>query len=141
MTLHEGGDYNRMYLKGAPEIIIGMAGKIMRGDWVLKLTDERRAAIVKDYEKHTKKVLRLLAFAVKKATCDTRTTTCFLGDTQEDADLIFLGVMALKDPLRPSIKEMINITKQAGVRTVMVMGDHRLTATAIAKEIGLPAGR
>jgi len=90
----------------------------------------RKNKIKREFEALTKKGLRVLAAASKE-------TSAKKLDEEEIKDLNFSGLIALKDPLRAGIKETILACQTAGIRPLIVTGDHKLTAQTIAREIGL----
>ncbi len=123
---------NVLYVKGAPEKILNFS-KIIRINGVKEELTENRFKLVKSrYEKLSSQGLRLLGFAYKKI--DNHKVIKNLSD--ELNDLVFVGFIALKDPLRPEAKEAIDLAKRAGIRTIIVTGDHKLTAKAIFTELG-----
>jgi len=120
---------NIINVKGAPEKILSFSKFIMIQGKKEIFTESRLKKIKDDYESLTKKGLRLIAFAYKETTEQTL--------SNELDELIFLGFAAIQDPLRPEAKEMIKLTSQAKIRSVIVTGDHKLTAKTIAEELGL----
>lgn len=122
---------NVVYVKGAPEVVFSMASKIRVNGKKLKLTEERKKELKNKFEKLTNDGLRLLAFAYKQ----TSPKNTHLKD--ELNDLIFIGFIALKDPLRAEAKETMKQAQKAGIRPIIITGDHKLTAKAIVSELGL----
>jgi len=123
-TLHEMKDENHhlILIKGAPESVFNTC----------QLTSEQIEKVKLDYCEMAAKGLRVLAFAQKKIKA--------VDKNLQEADLTemeYLGLIALKDPLRPETKETIKECLKAGIRPIIVTGDHRLTAQAIGEEIGL----
>jgi len=117
-----------MFSKGAPEVIVEKSRYIRINGETLPLTDELRRRILSSAEDMASRALRVLGFAYKPAS-----------NLEDDEDnLVFLGLMGLIDPPRPEVPSAVREALNAGVKVVMVTGDHRLTATAIAREIGLP---
>jgi len=123
---------NVVYVKGAPEKIIAMATKIRINGKKEKLTESKRKLIQDKYEKLTNQGLRLLAFGYKKINNNKEANL-----EDELNDIIFAGFIALKDPLRKEAKETFELTQSAGIRTIIVTGDHKLTAKAVVSELGL----
>ncbi|MCF7907174.1 HAD-IC family P-type ATPase [Patescibacteria group bacterium] len=107
-------------VKGAPEKILEFCN----------LEKKKEKEIRKEFEQLTKKGLRVLAFAQQKTRAKEIKKELL-------ADLDFVGFIALKDPLRPAIKETIKNCQAAGIRPLLITGDHKLTAANIAQEIGL----
>ena len=123
---------NVVYVKGAPEKILAMSKQIRIDGKKDKLSENQIKSLKNKYEKLTNQGLRLLAFAYKQIVSDKKTVLA-----EELSDLIFIGFIALKDPLRPEAKETFSLTHQAGIRPIIVTGDHRLTAKAVVLELGL----
>jgi P-type Ca2+ transporter type 2C len=126
---HKSEKHDHLFMKGAPEIVFKHCNKVMIDGKAEKLTIDKLVYLRRKYENLTSKGLRLLAFAYK-------TGSSFEKCEDELEDLIFLGFIALKDPLRPEAKETINLCKKAGIRPIIITGDHRLTAKAIFEELG-----
>ncbi len=122
---------NIVYIKGAPEKILAMASKIEINGQLESLTKEKTKILAKNYDKLTSKGLRVLAVGYKKTKDENLDN--FKGD------IIFMGLIALKDPLRKEARETIDLCQKAGIRLVIVTGDHKLTAKAIGQEVGLAA--
>lgn len=127
--------HNVIYAKGAPEKIFEMCTKVRIGGKKKTLTKTKVESLKKEYEKLTSQGLRLLAFSYKKISTNTNKVT-----SQNLDEMIFLGFIALKDPLRKEAKETIKLTKKAGIKTIIITGDHKLTAKAIAVELGMRVG-
>lgn len=122
-----------IYVKGAPEKIISMAGWLEADGKKEKLTLEKTKKFKKEIDYLANRGLRLLAVAYK----EVKTVEEF--NERDLSDLVFVGLVALKDPLRPEAKEAIRLCRDAGIRSIIVTGDHRLTAKTIAHEVGLPS--
>jgi Ca2+-transporting ATPase len=140
-TLHrvEGAQTERfsVYAKGAPEKILDLSSYVDVEGKRVGLTTAKRRQIQKQYEDLTGSGLRVLAMAYKLESgfnADREFTREKLGD------LIFIGLVAIKDPLRSEAKEAITLCQEAGIRPVIVTGDHKLTATAIVRELGIEVG-
>ena len=120
-----------LYSKGAPEELIDVCSYAIVDDKVIKLTDEDRR-LVKDYcVTLSSKGLRLLGFASKNITSLPKE-----GDKIEE-DLTFIGIMGIIDPPREEVKHAISTCYEAGIKVIMITGDHKLTAKSIAKELGI----
>ena len=118
-----------VYTKGAPEKVLSLCSHLQENGKTRKLTEEDRKKISSKMEEMAKEGLRVLALAYKKMKK--------FEESKAEKDLIFLGLVGMIDPPRKEVKEAIEKCKQAGIRPVMITGDHKLTAIAIAKEIGL----
>lgn len=127
---------NILNIVGAPEEILSRCSHIDFDGRKKRISKKQSERLIEKLEQLTGRGLRVIAFAHKN--CDFRASYKNLGDIAEN--LSFVGFIALKDPLRHDAKESILITKKAGIKTIIVTGDHRLTARAIAKEVGIEAG-
>jgi Ca2+-transporting ATPase len=122
------------YAKGAPEIILERCGHILKDGKTTKLTEKERGYILRTNEEMANEALRVLAVAYK----ELPTTTSEKFDAANlEKDLVFLGLTGMIDPPREEAKEANRLCQQAGIKTVMITGDHKLTAVAIAKELGM----
>ena len=120
-----------LYSKGAPEELIDVCSYAMNDGKIVKLKDKDRE-VVKNYcVSMSSKGLRLIGFALKNIN-----TLPKEGDEIEE-DLIFIGIMGIIDPPREEVKHAIKTCHDAGIRVIMITGDHKLTAQAIAKELGI----
>ncbi len=131
-TIHTKKGKNVAYMKGAPEIVLERCSKILLEGKVQPLTQEIIAKHFKVTETLALQALRNLGFAYKRLSANMKQ----FGEQIED-DFIFVGIMAMIDPSRPEVKDAIAICKNAGIRVVMITGDHELTAIAVAKELKL----
>jgi Ca2+-transporting ATPase len=122
------------YVKGAPEIILERCNRILKGDKTTKMTEKERKHILETNEEMAKEALRVLAVAYKEL--PTATSEKF-DEKNLEKDLVFLGLTGMIDPPRAEAKEANRLCQQAGIKTVMITGDHKLTAVAIAKELGM----
>ena len=128
-TVHRGDGRNFAYTKGAPDVVLGRCTKIRINGNILPLGEAKRRRIQNALEEMSSQALRVLALAMKT------------GGTKEELlqeeNLIFLGLVGMKDPIRPEAKEAVAKFKKASVQTVMITGDHAKTALAIAQELGI----
>jgi P-type Ca2+ transporter type 2C len=124
ITTHRIDNQDVEIRKGAPERILQICNQYETEKGPESLTDEVNEQIEKSFAKFSSAGYRLLA-------------ACYQSGRVKDGKNIFLGFFVIKDPLRPSVKQTIKLAKQAGLRTIMITGDHRRTARAIAGEIGL----
>ncbi len=120
-----------LYCKGAPEELIDVCSYACVDDKLVKLTSEDKDKIKEYCVTMSSKGLRLLGFAMKNIN-----TLPKEGDTIEE-DLTFIGIMGIIDPPRVEVKHAINTCHEAGIRVIMITGDHKLTAQAIAKDLGI----
>ena len=132
-TVHIVSGKNKIaFIKGAPEIVLGRCTKIFANGKVRKITEEDRIKILKINEAMALQALRNLGFAFKEL---PESVTTF--DEKIEKDLVFVGIMGMIDPPRDEVKDAIYLCKNAGIKVVMVTGDHKLTAVAVAKELNL----
>ncbi|MFZ5875619.1 MAG: cation-translocating P-type ATPase [Nitrospirota bacterium] len=129
-VLYKLADGAILYTKGAPETVLPLCDRVREHDAVLALTDERRAAIVRAMERMADNGLRVLAFA-DRAVCDGEDRS------RLEQNLILSGLVGLEDPPRPEVPAAIRTCREAGIKVVMITGDHPHTALAIAREIDL----
>ena len=132
-TIHKVGDRFVQYTKGAPDEILKKCTYYEQDGQVLPLDDKARAEILSHNKAMADQALRVLAAA-------ERIYTELPADQSPEAlehDLTFLGLAGMIDPIRPEVKDAIAECKTAGIRAVMITGDHRDTAVAIAKQLGI----
>ena len=130
------GDFEQ-YTKGAPDVVLGLCTKIYEDGKVVDLTDERRNELVLENKHMADQALRVLALASRSH--ETKPTD-FSAEALEH-DLVFCGLSGMIDPERPEVAPAIKEAHDAGIRTVMITGDHIDTAVAIAKNLGIVEGR
>ena len=126
-------DEYEQYTKGGPDVVLGRCTTIYDGDKIVPLTDERRAELVAANKAMADQALRVLALASRHY---TEAPTDFSADALEH-DLTFCGLSGMIDPERPEVAPAIAEAHAAGIRTVMITGDHIDTAVAIAKNLGI----
>ena len=131
-TIHEYDNEKIAYMKGAPEIVLTKCSRILLNGKIQILNKEMVEKHNKVTESLASQALRNLGFAYKELPKDIQE---FQEENEEG--FIFVGIMSMIDPPRQEVKEAIKICKKAGIRVVMITGDHRLTATAVAKELDL----
>jgi Ca2+-transporting ATPase len=135
-TVHKTpeGEYI-IYVKGAPELIIERSTRILKDGKAKKLTAEERKELLAINENMANDALRVLAVAYQEKLPKTDIAEC--GDDDLESNLVFLGLAGMIDPPRAEAKEANDRCRAAGIKTVMITGDHKLTAVAIAKELGM----
>ena len=133
-TIHssENGD-QIVFMKGAPEIVLSKCNYIFDSEKLEKLNDLQIKEILNINEGLASEALRVLALAYKKY---SKNETIPDGELIEN-DLIFLGLVGMIDPPRTEVIRAIKICKEVKIKPIMITGDHKLTAVAIAKEIGI----
>lgn len=137
-TLHRFSDHeNIVYVKGAPEFILQKSSLLKTGSEHMRLTPDIRRRCERKILKLSQSGLRILGLAYVKT---TEGKEIFSNIQQDETSLIFLGLMGIKDPLRPTAKQTILECQDAGIIPVMITGDQAVTAKAIAKELGMKSG-
>jgi len=131
-TIHKADGKRIAYMKGAPEMVLERCTKIFVDGKVLPFTKESQTKHFKVTEALALQALRNLAFAYKELPSGTEEF-----NEEMEAGFVFVGIMSMIDPPRPEVKDAIAICKKAGIRVVMITGDHKLTATAVGKELKL----
>jgi Ca2+-transporting ATPase len=126
----QNGEYY-LYTKGAPDTILELCASYHNGRIESKLTPEVVAKILAANHEMTSQALRVLAIAYRKI---PKAEAEYPGETSEN-NLVFVGLIGMIDPPRDEVKKAIDICKHAGIKTVMITGDHPNTATAIASEL------
>lgn len=116
-------------VKGAPEAILAVSTHQQGSD--SPLTDAQRQSILANADKMAGEGLRLIAFAEQRMAHNPRS------QDEAESGLTFVGLAGLADPPRPEVREAIAACRAAGIRLVMITGDHALTAQAIARQVGL----
>jgi len=129
-VLYETVDGLVLYCKGAPEAVLPICRDMLGARGVVPLGPAMRQAVVNAQEEMAEQGLRVLAFAMR------RPVSARLEDLIEK-EMTFLGLVGLEDPPRPEVPEAIRRCGEAGIKVIMVTGNHPHTAVAIAREIGL----
>jgi potassium/sodium efflux P-type ATPase len=131
-TLHEDHDHNIIFVKGSPETVLSLcAYELNRGE----IVPLRRDLVLAEADNMAAEALRVLGMACKKV---PKTKDQISVDDLKD--MTFLGLAGMIDPPRPEVIEAVKKCKTAGIRVVMITGDHAVTARAIAREIGIASG-
>lgn len=133
-TVHSSGEGFVQYTKGAPDVVLSRCTKCLSENGaVIDMTDEIRAKISAQNKAMADKALRVLAAAYREYTSQP---SDFAPEALE-SDLIFIGLTGMIDPVRPEVVASIKECKEAGIRPIMITGDHKDTAVAIAMELGI----
>ncbi len=119
-----------LYVKGAPEVILGKCIAARISDEVRELSDERRRQLLATNTEMAERALRVLALAYRPEPPDRRVE-------DPESELVFVALVGMIDPPREEVKVAIDTCRQAGIRPVMITGDHPATALAVAKELGM----
>jgi Ca2+-transporting ATPase len=132
-TIHQMADGKRMaFMKGAPEVVLQGCSRFLEDSGIKELNEGERAKILKVNEEMAQGALRVLGFAYRDCPDPIECT-----EESLERDMIFLGLAGMMDPPREEAIEATKVCKQVGIRPIMITGDHRLTAVAIAKEMGI----
>lgn len=118
-------------VKGALDILLKRTDRIRIGDEVRPITEQDVKEILDKNQAFSEQGLRVLAFAYKEAQANQQLTL------DEEDHLIFIGLVSMIDPPREESRKAVSEAKRAGIRPVMITGDHKITATAIAEQIGI----
>ena len=140
---HQGGDSEAAapgfdipplfaFVKGAPDVILDLCARSLENGRAVGLTDERRRAILEQNHDMASNALRVLAVAYRPL---EELPASMTPETVEK-DLVFIGLLGMIDPPRPEVVEALKLARGAGLKTVMVTGDYKDTAEAIARDIG-----
>lgn len=132
-TIHKTADGILQFTKGAPDEILKHCTKIFKNGEVSPLTDADRDAVLKKNKEFADRALRVLACGYKQLSCVPEDQS---PDNIEN-ELVFCGLVGMIDPVRPEVKAAIEECRGAGIRPIMITGDHRDTAVAIALELGI----
>ena len=130
-TSHEMEDGHIMVIKGAVDVLMNRMAKIRIGKEVRRFTALDRKNITEQNVRFSKEGLRVLAFAYKPIESGVELSE------EDERDLTFLGLIAMMDPPREESKVAVEECMHAGIRPIMITGDHKITAAAIAKRIGI----
>ena len=120
------------HVKGSFDVLLPLCVKFATDDQVRGMTDEDRRKIAAEADRMSSQALRVLALCRR-----VRRRDSMPGSDDVERELTFLGLVGMMDPPRAGVKEAVATCTKAGIRAVMITGDHKLTATAIAQEIGL----
>jgi sodium/potassium-transporting ATPase subunit alpha len=132
-TLHWREGRLTAYMKGAPESLVPLCNQMLHHDTLSPMSQEDRQRIMAQSRTFAHRAYRVLAVAMR----DIEQGVERLDIDQVEQNLTFLGLIAMMDPPRHEVPDAIARCRQAGIRTIMITGDHPLTALAIARQIGL----
>ncbi len=126
-TVHEKDSKRIAFTKGAPEVVLSLCRKLLLNGKIHPLSRREIESIMKANEEFAKEALRVLGFAYKE----------IAGKEEAEKDMVFIGLQAMIDPPRKEAREAIAKCRTAGIKVVMITGDHLSTAKAIAKDLGI----
>ncbi len=132
-TLHEENGKICQYTKGACEMILDRCTGFLRDGTVQPMTEEYRKTVLTRNKEFADRALRVLAAAYRA--WDTKPVSEEAEDLEHD--MVFIGMVGMIDPCRPEVYSAVQECRQAGIRPVMITGDHKDTAVAIAKDLGI----
>ena len=132
-TIHDDTDHFKIFTKGAVDVILNRCTKVRIGSEIKELTEEMKQEIKDVNEDMSKKALRVIALAYKE---EKNIPTELTSEAVEN-NLIFVGMEGMIDPPREEAKVAVAKCKAAGIRPVMITGDHKITAMAIATQLGI----
>jgi P-type Ca2+ transporter type 2C len=130
-TIHKSEKGIRAFSKGAPEIVLNTCSYSYKEGKLVPLTDAERKEILNNGYRMGEDALRVLGFAEKLLAFGD------IIDTRVEHDMVFLGLVGMIDPPRLEVKHAITLCEQSGIKPVMITGDHKITAVAVARELGI----
>lgn len=130
-TLHDIEGVPTLITKGAMDILLDRSKYLMTSKGKVPMTEERKSEIARINMELSEQGLRVLAFAVRELD-SVRPLTL-----EDEKEFTFLGLISMIDPPRPEAIQAVADAKRGGIRTIMITGDHKVTATAIAKQLGI----
>lgn len=131
-TINDFEGQKTIFVKGGPDVLFNRCNQIFLDGKVQEFTPELKEKFQAQNEAFSQKALRVLAYAYKPVSDDKTELTL-----TDENDLILIGLSAMIDPPREAVYDSIAEAKKAGIKTIMITGDHKTTAQAIAKDIGL----
>lgn len=130
-TLNEVEGHLFLFTKGAIDVLLDRSQSVLTADGTVPLTDQLHQQILDVNLQLSNNGLRVLAFAMKELPEERELTLA------DEDQFTFIGLISMIDPPRPEAIQAVADAKQGGVRTIMITGDHKLTATAIARQLGI----
>ncbi len=131
-TINDFEGQKTIFVKGGPDVLFNRCNQVFLDGKVHEFTPELKEKFQAQNEAFSQKALRVLAYAYKPVS-DNKTELTLT----DENDLILIGLSAMIDPPREAVYDSIAEAKKAGIKTIMITGDHKTTAQAIAKDIGL----
>ena len=132
-TIHNKDGELIQYTKGAPDELLSRCTHILKDGKIVELTDELRESVLKKNTEFASQALRVLACAYKKHEAMPAEYT----SSALENNMIFMGLVGMIDPVRPEVSAAVRECEKAGIRPIMITGDHKDTAVAIAKTLGI----
>ncbi len=133
-TVHKTPEQSLVaYVKGSPEKVLELSKFVYADGKEVELTEKTKTRIKQEIEQMANEALRVLGMAYKKSAKGTQNIEI----ENLEKDLVFVGLIGLIDPPRPEAKEAVRLCEKGGIKVTMITGDHKNTAVAIAKELGI----
>lgn len=129
-TVHEIDGEQRMLIKGGPDVILSLCSQVKMNGETVPLTSNLKKEIINQNEAFSNQAMRVLAFAYKPVVSQKVTI-------EDEKDLIFIGLLAMIDPPRQEVYHAVEDATRAGIKTIMITGDHKTTARAIARDLNI----
>jgi P-type Ca2+ transporter type 2C len=135
MSMHVKDKQGRLFIvtKGAPDVILGISESILWDGKMQQLDKDMQVKVQDAINRLASKALRTIAIAFKSVPANT----IIISEHEAEKKLTFIGVQGMIDPPRPEVKQAVKECKEAGIKTVMITGDHVITAKAIAAQLGI----
>jgi sodium/potassium-transporting ATPase subunit alpha len=132
-TIHTWENRFLVYCKGAPEVVLGLCDRVMTSEGKKKIDEVIHQKLMEEHDALASSGYRVIAFAMKES--------AVVPSSRQEAEntLIFIGFIAMADPLRDDIEEAVGLCHKAGIRVLMLTGDHPLTAATIGMKAGIIA--
>jgi Ca2+-transporting ATPase len=131
-TIHELDGKTTAYLKGAPEIVLELSSFVYKDGRAIRLSKPKKERILTAVKDMAADALRVLALAYREIPSGMK-----FSSEEIETDMVLVGIVGMIDPPREEVKDAIAQARTAGIKVVMITGDHELTAQAIAQDIGL----
>ena len=129
-TINKVGNKTIAYTKGAPEVVLDLCNRVLIGGRLVRLTRDEKKKILEVNEQFASNALRVLGFALKEVSGKEPPMAI-------EKEMVFIGLQAMIDPPRPEVRDAIKKCETAGIKVVMITGDHKATAVAVANELGI----
>jgi Ca2+-transporting ATPase len=136
-TLHPLDGGRVVYVKGAPERLLSLSKHLIKNGRVVSLEEADTQAIMKAHTSMAKEAMRVIATAY----VDLPPEFEELKEEEIKGKLVFVGLSGMADPPREEAKEAVRLCKQAGIKVIMITGDHKITAESIARQLSLLSGK
>lgn len=136
-TLHSEDSRRVVYVKGSVEAVLARSRYLQKGNKAMPLTEADRQAIMQANDAMAQEAMRVIAMAY----ADHRAESAKLTEEDINDGLVFVGLAGMADPPRPEAREAVKLCGEAGIKVVMITGDHKVTAESIARQLELPPGK